>query len=247
MKNNRQKNLLIVLPAYNEEQALASSLNRLEDFCHNALGDYNWSVLIANNGSTDRTAEVAYSLSKTMARVSAININHRGRGGALRVAASIENLDYLLYMDVDLSTELKAVTALIAALDHGADIAIGSRLLEQSKVTRRLHREVLSRGYNWLLHTFLKVKFKDAQCGFKAFRVKRVRPVLDLVKDQRWFFDTELLVLAEQQGLRIKEIPVHWTEDTNSHVNIPQVIAQDLAGMVRLKFTTRGPMAYYPV
>jgi len=138
-------------------------------------------------------------------------------------------------MDVDLSTRIDAVVPLIIPILSGrADITIGSRLTRGARVRRSRRREVLSRGYNLLLRSALHVRFRDAQCGFKAVRTQVARELLPRVRDDGWFFDTELLVLGERAGLRIHEIPVEWVEDPDSRVNIPSTVLTDLRGVVRL-------------
>jgi hypothetical protein len=136
---------------------------------------------------------------------------------------------------VDLSTDLNALLPLVAPLLSGhSDIAIGTRLAHGSRVIRGPKREIISRCYNLLLRTALRARFSDAQCGFKAIRASQARQLLPLVADQGWFFDTELLVLAERAGLRIHEVPVDWTDDTDSSVNIIDTAVKDLRGMARV-------------
>ncbi len=238
------KTVRIVLPAYNEEGALEKSFRRLYAFCEDFLDHYSWEILIASNGSGDRTAAIAAELAGRHERVRSHSLPLAGRGGTLRRAAEMNSADYLLYMDVDLSTDLSALPKLLAALDDGADVAIGSRHHPGSRVIRSLHRELLSRGYNLLLGSFLGIKsFSDAQCGFKAFRLSRLRPLLSMVRDRKWFFDTEVLVLAEYSGLRIVEIPVRWVEDPDTRVRIPSTVARKLLGLARLRLTARKTAA----
>ena len=235
----------IVLPAYNEAQALESSLYQVHNFCRRYLEHYEWKILIVSNGCSDGTAAIASILSATYSCVATLILPNAGRGGALRRAAELPGADYLLYMDVDLSTNLEAMPRLLAELDRGADVVVGSRHHPHSQVTRALHREVLSRGYNIMLKTLFGVTtFKDAQCGFKAFRLNRLQQLLSLVRDHRWFFDTEVLVLAEYSGLKVVEVPVHWIEDLDSRVDIPTTIAQKLFGLARLKLTARRVVAH---
>jgi putative flippase GtrA len=138
-------------------------------------------------------------------------------------------------MDVDLSTDLDALLPLVAPLLSGhSDVAIGSRLAPSARVVRGPKREVISRGYNTLLRLALRVRFSDAQCGFKAVRADRARALLPLVRDTGWFFDTELLVLAERTGLRIHEVPVDWVDDPDSRVDLVRTAIDDLRGIARL-------------
>jgi putative flippase GtrA len=138
-------------------------------------------------------------------------------------------------MDVDLSTDLRALLPLVAPLISGhSDLAIGTRLAPSSRVRRGPKRELISRSYNLILRTFLRARFSDAQCGFKAVRTDVARRLLPTVVDQGWFFDTELLVLAQRQGLRIHEVPVDWVDDPDSRVDLVGTAVGDLRGVARL-------------
>lgn len=226
----------IVLPAYNEQESIANSAARICEFCSSHLSRYRWHILIAENGSTDSTPELADDIAKSNPDTDVLHLAVAGRGGALRAASANCKSDYLLYSDVDLSADLEALPKMIEALDSGADLAIGSRLHSDAKVQRRVHREVLSRGYNLILQKVLGVrKFKDAQCGLKAWRIARIQSLIDRVEDNRWFFDTELLVLAEYSGFSICEIPVSWIEDPDTSVQILNTIAAKVRGVLRLR------------
>ena len=148
--------------------------------------------------------------------------------------------EYSVYMDVDLSTELSALPAALRLLRDGADVVAGSRLHHDARIHRSLKREVLSRGYNRLVHLLLRTRgFDDAQCGFKAVRLDAVRPILPLIRNGQWFFDTELLVLAEYAGLSVRNLPVVWGEDPDTRVRIVKTIWEELSGVVRLRWTAR--------
>jgi hypothetical protein len=139
-------------------------------------------------------------------------------------------------MDVDLSTNLTSFLPLVAPILSGhSELAIGTRLRHGAHIRRRLKREVLSRGYNALIHAGFRAGFSDAQCGFKAVRVDVARRLVPLVADDGWFFDTELLLLAERNGMRIHEVPVDWIEDLDSRVELGPTIAADLHGLWRLR------------
>ena len=194
--------------------------------------------MIADNGSTDSTFEVAERLSRELDRVGCIRLDQRGRGRALRRAWLESGSDILGYMDVDLSTELAAIPALVDAVDGGGyDIAIGSRLAEGATVIGRPpHRELISRVYSLTFRAMFLTRFKDAQCGFKAISRRAAHDLLPLVHDTGWFFDTELLILAEKNGYRIKEVPVRWTDDPDSRVRIVRTACGDMKGLLRLRF-----------
>jgi putative flippase GtrA len=224
----------IVIPVRNEERDLAPSVRRLDAY----LGDrfpFTTRITIADNGSTDGTWALALALAEDLASVRAVRLERPGRGGALRSIWPASDAGVCAYMDVDLSTGLNALLPLLAPLLSGhSDVAIGTRLARGARVIRGPRREIISRGYNLLLHATLGTGFSDAQCGFKAIRADAARVLLPLTSDTGWFFDTELLVLAERAGLRIHEVPVDWIDDTDSRVNIIATALADLRGIVRL-------------
>ena len=174
-------------------------------------------ITIADNASTDGTWRIACALAAELDGVACVRLDQKGRGRALHHVWSASDAAVLAYMDVDLSTDLAALLPLVAPLVSGhSDLAIGTRLARGANVVRGPKREVISRAYNRILHTALGTRFSDAQCGFKAIRADRARLLLPLVKDRGWFFDTELLVLAERAGFRIHEVPVDWVDDPDS-------------------------------
>ncbi len=224
----------IVVPVYNEADGLAASIERLHGYLD---GDFPFSfhITIADNASTDGTWEIAEELSRRFSHVRAYHLDQKGRGRALREVWSGSSATVLAYMDVDLSTDLAALLPLVAPLLTGhSDMAIGSRLTASSRVVRGAKREVISRCYNLILRTTLRARFSDAQCGFKAIRADAARTLLPLVQDTAWFFDTELLVLAERSGMRIHEVPVDWVDDPDSRVDIVSTAVADLRGVARL-------------
>jgi putative flippase GtrA len=224
----------IVVPVKNEEHDLARSVERLVEHLRRAF-PFTARVTIADNGSTDGTWPVACALEARYPEVRAIHLDIPGRGRALHQIWSSSDAEVLAYMDVDLSTDLNALLPLVAPLMSGhSDVAIGTRLARGSRVVRGPKREIISRSYNLLLRTTLGADFSDAQCGFKAIRADQARQLLPLVEDKGWFFDTELLVLAERAGLRIHEVPVDWIDDADSRVNIVDTALGDLRGMTRV-------------
>jgi glycosyltransferase involved in cell wall biosynthesis/putative flippase GtrA len=230
----------IVVPVFNEERALEASILRLHGYL-SATFPFAFHITIADNASTDRTAAIARRLAAEMARVSVLRLEEKGRGRALRAAWSRSRADVLCYMDVDLSTDLDALLPLVAPLVSGhSDLAIGTRLARGARITRGRKRELISRGYNLILHAALRSRFSDAQCGFKAIRADVARALLPAVVDGGWFFDTELLVLAERSGLRIHEVPVDWVEDPDSRVAIVRTALADLRGVGRMLRNGRG-------
>jgi len=225
----------IVIPVRNEERDLAPSVRRLVGYLRSAF-PFTARVTIADNGSTDGTWAVAQSLAAALpGEVRAVHLDLPGRGRALHAIWSASDAEVLAYMDVDLSTDLNALLPLVAPLlSCHSDVAIGTRLARGSRVVRGAKREVISRGYNLLLRATLGAGFSDAQCGFKAIRADAARELLPLVADTSWFFDTELLVLAERAGLRIHEVPVDWIDDADSRVDIVATALGDLRGVCRV-------------
>ncbi len=196
---------------------------------------YPFQITVADNASTDTTLEVANRLAAEFPSVRVVHMPEKGRGRALRAVWSTSDASVLAYMDVDLSTDLAALLPLIAPLVSGhSDLAIGTRLHRGSRVVRGTKRELISRSYNLMLRHTLSTRFSDAQCGFKAIRREVAVQLLPLVEDNGWFFDTELLVLAERSGLRIHEVPVDWIDDPDSRVHIVSTAMADLRGIARL-------------
>lgn len=230
-----QPSVDVVIPVLNEAHVLEKSVRTVLDFLRTNLR-YRWQLIIVDNGSTDGTQDVARHLSEAEPGVSFIHLQQRGRGRALRFAWLQTKADVVCYMDVDLSTKLDHLHALIGAIaQEGYDVAIGSRLMRESQTKRSLKREVISRIYNIFLTMVLATRFSDAQCGFKAMSRSAVEAIVPQIEDQSWFFDTELLVLAEKQGYLIKDIPVVWTEDDDSRVKIFKTGWEDIKGVLRLR------------
>ena len=226
----------IVVPVLNEERDLALSVRRLVAYLAGRF-PFRSVVTIADNGSTDGTWAAAQDLAEELDGVRAVRLERPGRGHALRSVWSASRADVLAYMDVDLSTDLNALLPLVAPLLSGhSDLAIGTRLARGARVVRGPRREVISRCYNVLLHATLGAGFSDAQCGFKAIRAEAARVLLPLTRDGGWFFDSELLVLAERAGLRIHEVPVDWIDDLDSRVKLAATALGDLRGIARMRW-----------
>jgi putative flippase GtrA len=233
----------VVVPVHDEQAGLEYSVRRLHRFLA-AEFPFSWRIVIADNASTDATPQIADRLAAELPRVEALHLERKGRGRALRAAWAASRAQVVCYMDVDLSTDLRALLPLVAPLLSGhSDLAIGSRLAHGARVVRGPKRELISRAYNGLLHLALRTRFSDAQCGFKAARTDALRGLLDDVHDDGWFFDTELLVVAQRRGLRIHEVPVDWVDDPDSRVDIVRTALDDLFGVARLM--TSGPVARF--
>ncbi len=224
----------VVVPVYNEERVLESCVRRLHAYLEETF-PYPYLITIADNASVDGTWAVATELARELGPVQAVHLDLKGRGRALRQVWGDSDADVVAYMDVDLSTGLEAFLPLVAPLLSGhSDLAIGSRLHRGSAVVRGPKREFISRTYNVLLRATMAAKFSDAQCGFKAARTEVIKQLLGEVEDNAWFFDTELLLLAERSGLRIHEVPVDWVDDPDSRVDIVRTVLDDLRGMARV-------------
>jgi glycosyltransferase involved in cell wall biosynthesis len=233
----------IVVPVYNEQAGLERSVRSLHRYLR-AQFPFTWRIVIADNASTDATPAIAEALTRELRGVEVVHAPRKGRGLALREAWSRSEAQVVCYMDVDLSTDLRALLPLVAPLLSGhSDLAIGTRLARGARVVRGPKRELISRAYNRILRTVLRARFSDAQCGFKAVRGEVAHELLDDVRDDSWFFDTELLVLAQRRGLRIHEVPVDWVDDPDSRVAIVRTAVDDLRGVARL--AVAGPVARF--
>jgi hypothetical protein len=233
----------IVVPVYDEQAALDDSVRRLHRFLSQQF-PFSWTIAIIDNASTDATPAIGAALAAELPGVAFRRLERKGRGHALRTAWSASSARVVAYMDVDLSTDLRALLPLVAPLLSGhSDVAIGSRLAPGARVTRGPKREVISRAYNRILHAALRARFSDAQCGFKAVRTETARRLLADIRDDAWFFDTELLVLAQRRGLRIHEVPVDWVDDPDSRVDVLRTAADDLRGVARLALQTSSASA----
>lgn len=226
----------VVIPVYNEERDLPRCIERLHGFLHDRLPN-PWRILVADNGSTDRTLQVAEELSKKYSLVGYYHLDQKGRGRALKTVWLDSEADILTYMDVDLSTSLEYFPKLIEAIENGADIAIGSRLKRGARTSRSFKRELTSRGYNVLIKSmFWGTPFQDAQCGFKAITRPAAQAILPHVVNFNWFFDTEMLLIAARNRYRIYELPVEWAEDPGTTVKVFKTAMEDVKGLLRLRF-----------
>ena len=233
----------IAIPVFNEERILEQSVRALHTHVREHI-PFATRITIVDNASEDATRLIGMRLAGVLDGVRFVHLPEKGRGRALRSAWLASDARVVAYMDVDLSTRLESLTALLAPILSGhADIAIGSRLAPGARVSRSAGREFISRGYNLLLRSVLHASFRDAQCGFKALRADVARDLVPAVRDQEWFFDTELLILAQRAGVRIQELPVEWVEDRDSRFNVPRTALADLRGVLRLVSAPRSARA----
>ncbi len=228
----------VVIPVLNEEQALPGCVATLRSFLGEHLPGHTWRVTIADNGSTDGTLRVAEALAaEHPGQVGYFHLDQRGRGRALRRAWLESECDIVSYMDVDLSTGLEAFPIMVRAIaEEGYHVATGSRLLRGGQIQRSIKREFISRTYNLMVKAVFWTRFSDAQCGFKALSRQAAQVLVPAVVNNHWFFDTELLIIAEKRGFRVKDIPVRWSEDPDTRVKIASTALEDLRGLARLRF-----------
>lgn len=231
--------MIIAIPALNEERVLAASVGSLSDFVVQALPSCDVRILVADNGSTDRTAEIGMELAKSRQNVSYKQISRRGKGLAIRDAWSGHEADVFAFMDADMSTDLGDLPALIGAVIGGADIAVGSRFHPGSVVDRGLGRSLVSRCYSMWVRIIFSTKVSDIPCGFKAASRRIVRDVVPQVEDNAWFFDSEFVIRAERLGAVIEEVPVRWRDTgvngRRSRVNVPKLAADYIRSTLRLR------------
>ncbi|MFC1625699.1 glycosyltransferase [Patescibacteria group bacterium] len=230
----QKKTLSVAVPVYNEEVDLPKNIPILFSFMQKNMSDYDWEIVIVDNASTDKTSTIAKGLAKTD-KINYLRLDKKGRGRALKAAWTSSKSVLLSYMDIDLSSDLTYFPMLVKALEEGSDIAIGSRLAKGSKVYgRTLTREIMSRGYSFLFRSLFWTSFKDAQCGFKALKKSCWEKVSPTIVDNEWFFDSELLIIAQKCDLHIKEVPITWKDDPNSTVKVAKTAIGDIKGLIRL-------------
>ncbi|MDO8503308.1 MAG: glycosyltransferase [bacterium] len=236
---DKRTTLSVVVPVYNEEKDIPRNIPRLHKFLKNNFKDFDWEIVIGDNGpSIDRTAQVSKELVKKYLGVAYVLVSRPGRGGALKEIWLSRKSDILVYMDIDLSSDLRFLSSVVEAIKNGSDIAIGSRLKRGAKVYgRTLTREIMSRGYNLLIKLFFWTSFWDAQCGFKAISRETAQKLLPYIEDTAWFFDSELLIIADKAGFKITEVPIIWRDDPRSTVKVAKTAWGDVEGLVRLFFT----------
>lgn len=234
----------VTIPVLNEEETLDRQVRILHGFLEQNFPTHSqWRIVIADNGSTDNTRHIAAALCDEFPEIQLVKVPEKGVGLALKTSWSQSQADIVGYMDLDLATDLKHfIQAYNALATEGFDLVYGTRLHKKSRVVgRTLKREITSRVFNFMLKTYLGTRFSDGMCGFKWLLRKHVAPLMEGgAVSNGWFFSTELLTVAEWKGLKMCELPVHWTDDTTgSKVDIPRLAKQYLKAMWVLK--TRKP------
>lgn len=234
----------ITLPVFNEMEQLANNVIRLNERVA-SLGRHPIDLHIVDNGSDDGTQDIGRRLERELSRVRYTRIENKGRGLALRSAWIQSGAEIVSYMDIDLSANLDCLEPLLTPIISGqVDLMIGSRLLPGARVTRGWKREILSRGFNWFVRQALKTGISDHQCGFKAFRTSAARIILPQIENNGWFFDTEMIALSQNRGLRVGELPIIWSDDPGSSVQLVATIIEDVRETFRLRSRMRRALVY---
>jgi glycosyltransferase involved in cell wall biosynthesis len=216
----------IMLPAYNEAEGLEVTVRPTADTLREITSTFD--SIIAEDGSTDGRDRIAEKLAEKYLYIKHLHSDERlGRGRALNRAFKSLEGEILAYIDIDLATDMKHPSELIGKIRDGYDLATGSRMMHESDAVRSVKRGFASRGFNFLVRTFLKSRLYDHQCGFKAFKRSTLFDLLDQVKDEHWFWDTEILVRAQRSGYRVAEFPVRWRPGSATKVNL----IRDVIGM----------------
>ena len=230
--------IIIAVPAYNEELVLKSNILKLLDFCQSNLSD-DWRVVVADNNSTDKTAEIAQTLASQNFNCDYLLVAKPGKGNAIKTAWLNYQADVYIFMDADLATDLSALPQLVEKIKAGYDIAIGCRFHRESIVSRSVIRNILSYGYSYLSRLYLGIKIKDPACGFKAISDRVKKTILPMIGNNQFFFDSELVILAGRQVFKIAEIPVKWQESNTagrkSRVNLFKTIWEYLSNLNRIR------------
>lgn len=222
--------ILIALPVLNEEAVLERSVAAVVEACASGLPEDDVSVVICDNGSDDLTGEIGRRLAAGIPEVKYLRLGERGKGLAIRRAWEADAAEVYVFMDIDLSTDLAALPDLVRTAAECGGMAIGSRFHRDSSVRRSLSRRLVSRCYRRFLRLALGTRINDAPCGFKAASAEVVENIVPFVRDDRWFFDTELVIRAERGGYEVREIPVVWREDASagrpSKVDVPRLAVE---------------------
>jgi len=233
-----KETISIVIPVYNEELILKDNILKVFEFAKNNLADYDWQIIISDTNSTDKTSLIAKKLAEENSEIKYFYLKEKGKGLGVIKAWQAYPAKINIFMDADLATDLEALPKLIKSIEEDYDIVIGSRHLRGSEVSRSLMRKTTSRILNIILRITLGVKVKDTACGFKAITKKVLEEVVPRIQNQTWFFDTELLILAQKKNYKIKEIPIIWQEFNNRKKNrwsIWPIIIEYLKEIIRLK------------
>jgi len=233
------KKIVITIPTYNEEKIIDQKIDQLFNFCKNNLKQYKWKIIVADNGSKDKTIKIVKDKKQKYSNLEYFHLSQPGKGLAIKKAWQDYLSDINIFMDADLATELKFTLPLIEGIiKEKYDLVIGSRYNKQSQCKRSLMRSICSKFYNLILKIFFNIKLTDTHCGFKALSMSAVQKIIPKIKNNGLFFDTELLVLARHYNLRIKEIPVNWKEEKGrkTKIKIIRTALKYLKEIIKLKY-----------
>jgi dolichyl-phosphate beta-glucosyltransferase len=227
----------IVIPAYNESARLGRTLDRVLNFVHRQ--GWRAEIIVVDDGSSDETAELVQTYAQRNPSVRLLsNPGNRGKGYSVRNGILHASGEFILFTDADLSSPIEEAAKLFQALENGSDIAIGSRWVRPELQTQRqsVTRQILGRVFNGILRFFLRLKFNDTQCGFKALRQHSAKAIFPLQRIEGWGFDPEILFLAQKMGLAIAEVPVLWAHDDRTRIHPLADGAKMLAEMIRIRW-----------
>lgn len=228
----------IVIPTYNEEKIISQTIDQLYSYCQKNLSQYQWQIIIADNNSTDKTLEIVKNKKPKYPQIKYFHLEKSGKGDAIKHAWQNYPADIHIFIDADLPVEPKFIPELINIIaKQKYDLCIGSRHLKQSKLEWSFMRICISRTYNFLVKLFFKMNLTDMHCGFKAVSSNVVKFILPKIKNTGLFFDTELIILSQKNGFRIKEIPVSWKEKLGrkTKIKVIQTAITYLKELVKLK------------
>ncbi|MBI4652910.1 glycosyltransferase [Candidatus Kuenenbacteria bacterium] len=229
------------VPVHNEEKILKNNILKLLNYCHNQNFNFDWKIVLINNGSQDNSEKICQELfNQYSQKIKIENIKQSGKGRALKFYWQKSKADIVIYMDIDLAVSLDNIPNLIEPIvQENYDLIIGSRLLSDSKIKRSFIRELSSQTYNFLSKIILGHYFSDLQCGFKAIKVDVFKKIAPYIQNNKWFFDTELIVFANYFKYKIKEIPIEWQEnrydERKSKVNLVKDSLKFLINLIKLK------------
>jgi glycosyltransferase involved in cell wall biosynthesis len=212
--------LSIVIPAYNESARIESALERVLS----CVAEQGWDaeVLVIDDGSKDDTAAIVQRWMQQHPRLHLVeNPGNRGKGYSVRNGLLQAAGEVVMFTDADLSTPMEEAERLLAAINDGADVAIGSRWMDKTRQTihQPLYRQFFGRCFNWITRSVMGLPFKDTQCGFKAFRRSAAQTIFRLQTIERWGFDPEILFIAQKLKYVIREVPVTWGHDERSRIS----------------------------
>ena len=233
----KMKKLIVVIPSYNEEEILEKNTIEVYNFLKKNIKDYRWRIIISDNCSLDRTLDLAKRLSKRYKNISYVHMNKRSKSLAIKKIWLAEEADVYMYMDADLSTDLKHIPDLLLGIEKGNDLVTGSRTSEESKTSRNFNRHIISLALILMLKILFSTSLSDFQCGFKAINKKIRNNILPKMKaTEHGFMDAEMLIVAHKKGYKVLEVPVIWQDERESRIKVFAGIFDALKNMLKIKY-----------